>query len=130
VIVADDDPEFRNLAAEAVRFAFKGAEVECVSDGQAALDAIDRKPADLAVVDLDMPGMNGIELTAALRAGETRDRRIAILVVTAFGGAPDWKLLSGLGADGFLLKPIDPYALVALARRTIAAVDSLPPPPR
>jgi serine/threonine-protein kinase len=130
VIIADDDAEFRSLAAEAVRFAFKGADIECVPDGQAALAAIDRKPADLAVVDLDMPGMNGIELTAALRAGETRDKRIAILVVTAFGGAPDWKLLSGLGADGFLLKPIDPYALVALARRTIAAVDSLPPPPR
>jgi serine/threonine-protein kinase len=88
-----------------------------VPDGEAALAACDREPASLAVIDLDMPGLNGVELTAALRANYS----LPIVVVTASGGAPDWHLLSSLGADGFLVKPIDPTALIALARK---AVDS------
>jgi eukaryotic-like serine/threonine-protein kinase len=59
--------------------------------------------------------MNGVELTAALRANYS----MPIVVVTASGGAPDWRLLQALGADGFLVKPIDPFALVALARKTL-----------
>jgi serine/threonine-protein kinase len=77
--------------------------------------ACDREPASLAVIDLDMPGLNGVELTAALRAQYS----LPIVVVTASGGAPDWHLLSALGADGFLVKPIDPFALVALARKAL-----------
>ena len=42
-----------------------------------------------------------------------------IVVVTATGGAPDWRLLQSLGADGFVVKPIDPVSLIALARRTL-----------
>jgi len=91
-----------------------------VPDGDAALRSIDREPASLAVIDLDMPGMNGLELTAALR-GSPSSSRMPIIVVTAAGGAPDWTLLSGLGADGFLVKPIDPFALVAVARKAVRA---------
>ena len=84
-------------------------------DGEAALAAIDREPASLAVIDLDMPGLNGVELTAALRANYS----LPIVVCTASGGAPDWQLLSSIGADGFLVKPIDPFALIALARKML-----------
>jgi serine/threonine protein kinase len=117
IIIADDDRDFLALATEALAYGFPGAKIEAVTDGEAALRACDREPASLAVIDLDMPGMNGVELTAALRAQYS----LPIVVVTASGGAPDWHLLSSLGADGFLVKPIDPFALVALARK---AVDS------
>jgi serine/threonine protein kinase len=120
IIVADDDSDFRALAEEALAFGFPGARIETVPDGDAALAAIDREPASLAVIDLDMPGMNGVELTAALRANYS----LPIVVVTASGGAPDWHLLSSLGADGFLVKPIDPFALVALARKAVDAKKS------
>jgi serine/threonine protein kinase len=120
VLVADDDPDFTALARETLQHAFPGARIECVSDGNMALESIDREPASLAVIDLDMPGMNGLELTAALR-GSPSSRRMPIIVVTAAGGAPDWTLLSALGADGFLVKPIDPFALVAVARKTVRA---------
>ncbi|MET0391053.1 MAG: protein kinase [Polyangiales bacterium] len=116
IIVADDDPDFRALAEETLHFGFPGARIEAVADGEAALAACDREPASLAVIDLDMPGLNGVELTAALRANYT----LAIVVVTASGGAPDWHILSALGADGFLIKPIDPFALVALARKAVS----------
>jgi serine/threonine-protein kinase len=117
ILVADDDPDFRELAIEALAYGFPGATIEAVGDGEAALAACDREPTALAVIDLDMPGLNGVELTAALRERYS----MPIVVVTASGGAPDWHLLSSIGADGFLVKPMDPYALVALARK---AVDS------
>jgi serine/threonine protein kinase len=115
IVVADDDEDFRDLAVAALAFGFPGALIESVPDGEAALVACDREAASLAVIDLDMPGLNGVELTAALRANYS----LPIVVVTASGGAPDWHLLSSLGADGFLVKPIDPSALIALARKAI-----------
>jgi serine/threonine protein kinase len=117
-LVADDDPDFAALARETLDFACPGAEVVVVHDGTSALLACDSRPFSLALLDLDMPGMNGIELTAALRAAP-HTQSMPILVATATGGAPDWRLLAALGADGFVVKPIDPLALVALVRRTL-----------
>lgn len=117
-LIADDDEDFAALVRETLEWAFPGAALVVAHDGDRALAALDRQPASLAVLDLDMPGLNGIELTAAIRA-TPRSERMPIVVVTATGGAPDWRLLSSLGADGFLVKPIDPMALVALARRLL-----------
>jgi serine/threonine-protein kinase len=117
ILVADDDEDFLALATETLSYGFPGASIETARDGDEALAAIEREPASLAVLDLDMPGMNGIELTAALRVNHS----FPIVVCTASGGAPDWALLSSLGADGFLVKPIDPFALIALARKAIDA---------
>ena len=108
-------PTSSALARETLAYGLPGREIETVADGEAALAAIDREPASLAVIDLDMPGLNGVELTAALRANYS----MPIVVCTASGGAPDWRLLSALGADGFLVKPIDPFALIALARKML-----------
>lgn len=115
ILLADDDSDFLALASEAIAYGFPGAVIETVPDGAAALAACDREPTSLAVIDLDMPGLNGVELTAALRAQYS----LPIVVVTASGGAPDWHLLQALGADGFLVKPIDPFALVAVARKAL-----------
>ena len=116
-VVADDDADFRKTIVETLRFGFPGAEIVDVPDGSAALAALDVAHTDLAIIDLDMPGLNGIELTAAMRSPDRV--RVPILVVTGQGGAPDWRLLQSLGADGFLVKPTDPYALIALARRAL-----------
>ncbi len=118
VLIADDDASFVEVARASLEMAFPGAQIECVSDGRAALAALDRRGASLAVIDLDMPGLNGIELTAAIRGRDALER-MPILVVTATGGGADWRLLQQLGADGFLVKPLDPYALIAMARRVI-----------
>ena len=115
IVVADDDRDFRALARETLRFGFPGARIDVVRDGDTALRACDAQEPALVLIDLDMPGLNGVELTAALRARYA----MPILVVTASGSAPDWRLLQALGASGFLVKPIDPYALITLARRAI-----------
>ncbi|MEM7449483.1 MAG: protein kinase [Myxococcota bacterium] len=127
IVLADDDENFRALAEETLRFALPEASIISVEDGTEALHAVDRAAPDLVVLDLDMPGLNGIELTAALRAGASAKQDLSIVVVTAFGGGSDWRLLSNLGADGFLVKPIDPYALIALARRLAGRAESMRP---
>jgi serine/threonine-protein kinase len=118
ILVADDDPDFIDIARETLSFAFPGAEIVTVDNGAEALAAIDVRPFAFALLDLDMPGLNGIELTAAIRSSRSAES-MPILVATATGGAPDWKLLSSLGADGFLVKPIDAIALITAARRAV-----------
>jgi len=120
ILVADDDADFRALVEGTLSAAFEGAEIVSVSDGAAAMRAAEKGGIALAVIDLDMPKMNGVEVTAAFRATPAL-AATPILVVTATGGAPDWRLLSSLGADGFLVKPIDPIGLIALARRTLGS---------
>jgi len=117
ILVADDDADFRELAWETLSYAFPGAAIELHEGGATALAAHDAEPADLLVIDLEMPDLNGVELTAAVRAHHD----VPIVVCTANGGAGDWRLLSSLGADGFLVKPLDPFALATVAQNAVGA---------
>lgn len=118
VLLAEDDEDFRRLSARWLRRAFPNGEVVEVGNGQHALEELRRTPFSLAVIDLHMPGLDGIELTAAIR-GVDHAHKLPILVVTGQGGAPDWQILSELGADGFLVKPVDSTALIMTARRMV-----------
>lgn len=120
VLVVDDDPDFRQLAAACVRTANPAAEVLSCASGRQALDALGDQPADLALLDLHMPTMNGGEVTAAIRDHE-HGASLPILVITGRGTAADWRELSALGADGFLVKPVDPTALVFTIRRMLGS---------
>jgi serine/threonine-protein kinase len=105
-----------------------------VTDGVSALAEIQRSPPALGVFDLEMPGLDGIALTEAVRA-LPRGGNFPIIVATGTGGAADWKRLSQLGASAFLVKPFDAGQLITLARGLlgIAAHDaprSLPPTDR
>ena len=115
VIVADDDGSFRAFLAAVLQVALPGARVEAVPDGVAALAAIQRDPPALGVFDLDMPGLDGIALTTAVRS-LPRGGRFPIIVATGTGGAADWQRLSQLGASAFLVKPFDAGQLITLAR--------------
>jgi serine/threonine-protein kinase len=118
IVLADDDAVFRKIAATALKKRIPGAEVVCVSDGTEALGRLDEGGAGLAVVDLHMPGMNGLELTAAIRASDDlRDTRVVI--ATAVGSATDWRVLSSLGADALLLKPVKVDEIVRTAERLL-----------
>jgi DNA-binding response OmpR family regulator len=72
----------------------------------------------VAILDLRMPGIDGMELTRLLRERGTSPT-MPILIVTASGGAAEWRRLSSLGADRFLVKPVIMDDLVALVRRAI-----------
>jgi serine/threonine-protein kinase len=119
ILVVDDDPDFLALVDRSLRASLPGAQVVCVPDGARALEELAQRPFDLALLDLRLPDHNGLELTASIRA-EERTRRTPILVVTAHGGGRDWQLLSSLGADGFMVKPVDPHALCAMVLRMLS----------
>ena len=110
-LVADDDDGFRSLIARVIAKAWPGAEIDAVADGETALRIAERRPPTAAVLDLDMPGLNGIELTAAMRTAPTT-QSVPIVIATAVGGAADWRLLTQLGANAFMVKPFDPSQLV------------------
>lgn len=118
IVVAEDDEDFRDVLRTALCGAFPSADVECVADGLEALDALERKPASVALIDLRMPELDGVALTAALRQRES-SARMPIIVLTGRGGAREWQALSSMGADRFLVKPVNLDDVVTLIRRSL-----------
>jgi two-component system response regulator MtrA len=118
VVVADDDAAIRGLVEVAVRKA--GAEVAAaVGDGTAAVDAIRSERPDLAVLDVSMPGMSGLEACQQVRA----DPRFSTLPVVMLSAAVHPAAVqSGMdaGADLYLEKPFSPRALAATLRELLA----------
>jgi len=118
ILIAEDEEDFRLLLELKLRAEFPDADVEAVADGQAALEAFDRKPASVVILDLQMPVLDGVAVTVLLRS-RSASALVPILVLTASGGPNEWKLLSSLGADRFLVKPVDLDDVVAMVRRTV-----------
>lgn len=126
VAIVDDDDAFTAFARLALEGAFPSSKVDVYRDGASAIEGITQNPPAVAIVDLQLPDINGLEVVATLRA---ECPRFPIAVVTGVGGAKDWSVLSSLGADVFLPKPLDREELVRAVRRLIGR-SSLPPPPR
>jgi serine/threonine protein kinase len=116
ILVAEDNDDSREALEVALRAAFRGADVECVSNGSAALEAFDRKRPSIAILDFHMPGLDGLQLTRLfrLRSGSSP---LPIIVLTACGGSHEWRQFRALGADRMLVKPVVLDDVVALVRR-------------
>ena len=109
VVIADDDADIRALVSIAVRRA--GLEVVAEeSDGVAALDAVRRLQPDLAILDVSMPAMSGLEVCRSVRAESSLD---GVRLVLLSAGAEDRSRSIGLaaGADNYLIKPFSPKML-------------------
>jgi serine/threonine protein kinase len=119
ILLADDDEDFRDLFELTLREEFPDAVVEAVSDGMAAIEAFDRECPSVAIVDLHMPRIGGTELIEILRARRAV-QHVPIVVLTGSGGPQEWKRLSALGADGFLVKPVNVKDVATLLRRVVA----------
>jgi eukaryotic-like serine/threonine-protein kinase len=118
ILVADDDPSWREIIVTFLARRFPNAAIASVADGVAAMDAFRDQPASVVLVDLEMPEMDGTALTRALRATDAA-RKTAIVVLTAAGGPSEWRSLAALGADAFLVKPIALEDLELVIRRTL-----------
>lgn len=118
VLAVDDDPNTLLAVRELLQLSFPGVEVITVADPASALMIALREPPHLVITDLHMPNGGGLALTSALRRNpSTKD--VPIVVVTAYGGASDWRELKALGADRFLVKPLDIDTLVSVVRSLI-----------
>lgn len=106
LVVDDEEDQCHNLADILGDVGFR---VDVASDGATALAMARRRAYDVALVDLKMPGMNGLELCRALR--DQRPLTVSILV-TAFGGTLDPATAAEAGAWHVLAKPLDLRALL------------------
>lgn len=111
VVIADDDADIRELVTIAVTKAGLNV-VATVADGAAALEAITRLNPDLAILDISMPELTGIEVCRAVRADPgITDLRILLLSASVDETARAIGIAAG--ADYFMAKPFSPRELVA-----------------
>jgi DNA-binding response OmpR family regulator len=108
VLVADDDPDI--LALVRFRLERDGYEVLSAPDGETALDLALARTPDLALLDVMMPRLDGLELTRRLRQ-HAPTMEIPIILLTARVQEPDVTLGLQAGADDYVTKPFSPQAL-------------------
>ncbi|MEN3611858.1 response regulator [Plantactinospora sp. ZYX-F-223] len=116
ILVVDDDEDIVRFVSFNLRL--HGFEVAQASDGQEALEVIERRRPDLAVVDLRMPRIDGLELTRRLRANPMTSA-LPVIMLTAKGLTVDKVHGLTAGADDYLVKPFDTAELVARISSTL-----------
>jgi serine/threonine-protein kinase len=129
ILVAEDDADFRDLLALKLGMEFPDADIVCVENGRDLIAAFDEKKASVVMIDLQMPILDGLAVTTLLRSRPAAEN-VPIIVMTASGGPQEWKLLSSLGADRFLVKPVNLDDVIATLRSAVRErSSSLPNPP-
>ncbi len=125
ILVIDDEAHIRRAVERAL--AARGYEVDAAEDGADALDRAALAPPDLVILDLNMPGVDGLEVTRRLRSWSA----VPILILSVREEEPDKIAALDLGADDYLTKPFGVGELLArvraLLRRADAAGDTHPP---
>ena len=109
VFVVDDDPVVCRLARHILELA--GHEVVTLSDGQAALQALEQSVPDVLITDLMMPKLDGFELLQRIRA-DGRWSALPVVVLTARMGADDRRRVAATGTTRFLTKPFSSAQLI------------------
>jgi CheY-like chemotaxis protein len=102
ILVIDDNREFRSILADVLEG--KGFHVFEAENGEEALELMRKTAVQMAIVDLDMPKMNGIEFS---RHAKARNPKFPIIMVTAFAQFYSPAEILSAGVDAFLQKPVD-----------------------
>jgi two-component system response regulator MtrA len=123
VLLVEDDPSIREMAA--LGLANAGFRVSSCADGREGLERLRHDTFDLAVLDVMLPSLDGLEITREIR----KVNRIPIVMLTARADATDVVVGLELGADDYVTKPFDMPVLVARCRSVLrrAAADPADP---
>jgi len=123
ILLVDDD--VRNIFALTSAIEQKGALVEIARNGHEALEKLDTVPdIDLVLMDIMMPGMDGLEATRRLRADE-RFARLPVIAITAKAMKDDQEQCLAAGANDYLAKPIDLSRLYSLLRVWMPTLETV-----
>jgi DNA-binding response OmpR family regulator len=120
ILVVDDEPKIATLARDYLEHA--GFAVLTAGDGPSALALVRQRRPDLVVLDLGLPGLDGLDVTRELRRSST----IPIVMLTARDDELDKLLGLELGADDYLTKPFSPRELVARVRAVLRRSERPP----
>lgn len=125
ILVVEDEPKMASLIGDYLRA--EGHQPQWIADGREVLPAMEAQPADLVLLDIMLPGMDGLEVCRALR--ERSD--VPIVMLTARVEEADRLLGLDLGADDYICKtPFSPREIMARVRAILRrARRGLPPPP-
>jgi DNA-binding response OmpR family regulator len=118
ILVVDDEPKITQLARDYLEHA--GFGVIVAHDGPAAISLVRQRHPDLVVLDLGLPGLDGLDVTRELRRGSA----IPIVMLTARDDELDKLLGLELGADDYLTKPFSPRELVARVRAVLRRTET------
>jgi two-component system OmpR family response regulator len=124
ILVVDDDPHIRDLLAFALAKA--GLEVDQASDGEEALAAVEARPPDLMVLDINLPRLNGLDVCRRLRASGGSKADLPILFLSSRDDEIDRIVGIEIGGDDYVVKPFSPREVVA---RVGAILKRGAPPP-
>lgn len=118
VLIVDDNP--MNIAIAQVVLQAEDFEVETAAEGLEALRKVASFLPDLILMDIQIPGKDGLEMTQALKA-DPATRHIRIVAFTAFAMRGDEAKMRAAGCDGYLSKPIDVMKFGAQVRACLQA---------
>jgi DNA-binding response OmpR family regulator len=119
ILVVEDEATIAQ--AVAARLRSEGYAVEIASDGPSAIDACDRLLPDLVVLDLMLPGLDGLEVCKRIQ----RDRPVPVLMLTARDSETDLVVGLAVGADDYLTKPFSMRELAARVRAIIRRMERI-----
>lgn len=118
ILVVEDNDLNRKLFCDVLRA--NGFEVEPVADGELVLNAARAFAPDLVIMDIQLPGVSGVDLIAAMR----RDAGLGdtpVLAVTAYAGKGDEERIRDAGATGYLAKPVSIGPFMSAVKGLVAA---------
>jgi two-component system, sensor histidine kinase and response regulator len=125
VLVADDNPVNRLVATRILERA--GHRVEAVEDGRQALAALARSAFDVALLDVQMPELDGLATAQIFRVQEPEHSHMPIVALTAQAMPGDRELCLAVGMDGYLAKPFKPVQLLETIAQVMArTIDVIP----
>ena len=123
LLIVDDTPA--NVALLSALLGARGYQITSASSADEALAAISLRRPDLILLDLQMPGTDGLTLTRRLRA-DPGGADLVIIAVTSYAMKGDRDKALGAGCDDYVSKPIDTRQLPALLERHLAARSAAP----
>ena len=123
VLIVEDEPDIRELVVHHLKR--EGYQVATAAGGEEALRQVRAAPPDLVLLDLMLPGMNGLEVCRRLRQ-DPPTAGLPIVMLTAKGDEVDRVLGLEIGADDYIVKPFSPKELVARVRAVLRRTRPAP----
>ncbi|QSB44906.1 response regulator [Tsuneonella flava] len=123
ILVVEDNDLNRKLFCDVLRAS--GFEVEPVADGELALNAARAFDPDLAIMDIQLPNISGLDLIAQM-SRDSQLSNVPVLAVTAYAGKGDEERIRAAGAASYLAKPVSIGPFMAAVRKLVEDVPAQP----